>query len=272
MAKDTLTKAYADTPWGQVHYRRAGQGPRALVLLHWTPFSGRMYAPVMAELAARGFTVFAPDLLGYGRSDPRPDPWTIEGWAQSILALPFAQGPFALLGGHNGASVALEVALAAPERVSHLVLDGCPILTPELAAAFRGLAAMPRPVPAADGAHERLAWARAFGLLKEYMPDFEATPDTMDAIWAAMIDYLETDFVSSGPVAGHYDLTGRLPLVRGPLLLLGAGKDTLAASYETVTQLRPEAARHFFPGDHPIHDAARAAEYAGIVADFLGPV
>lgn len=43
-----------------------------IVLLHWTPLSGRMFAPLAAHLATR-FHVLAPDLPGYGRSDARGD-------------------------------------------------------------------------------------------------------------------------------------------------------------------------------------------------------
>ncbi|NBP06898.1 MAG: hypothetical protein EBU76_00250 [Gammaproteobacteria bacterium] len=71
------------------------------------------------------------------------------------------------------------------------------------------------------------------------------TPQTIEFLWPAMIDYLETDFVSSAPISAAYDLANTLPAVRHPVLLLGARTDTLAA--------------HF----------ARAAEYAAVLANFL---
>ena len=43
---------YADTPLGQVHYREAGSGP-AIVLLHESPISGRIYEPSLPFLGQR---------------------------------------------------------------------------------------------------------------------------------------------------------------------------------------------------------------------------
>jgi hypothetical protein len=76
-----------------------------------------------------------------------------------------------------------------------------------------------------------------------------------------MIDYLETDFVSSAPISGAYDLGERLPLVTTPLLLMGAATDTLAGSFDAARALAPAARTAWFEGDHPIHDPAEAEAY-----------
>ena len=52
----------------QVHYRRAGKGPPA-ILLHQSPSSSRDNIPLMERLMA-DFTVIAPDTPGNGLSDP----------------------------------------------------------------------------------------------------------------------------------------------------------------------------------------------------------
>lgn len=264
MPKDRARKAYADTPFGQVHYRSAGpaDGP-ALLLIHWTPLSGRMYAAHLPLLAERGFRVIAPDLLGYGRSDPRPQTWSIAGWADNLLALLDQLGvaDAVVLGGHMGACVAVELALAQPDRVRRLILDGCPLPTPELRAAFASMKAQARPQPAPDGGHERLAFQAAEGLLKHYTPSFTLDGAGLERVWPAMIDYLETDFVSSAPISGAYDLGERLPLVTMPILLMGAATDTLAGSFAAARALAPAARTAWFDGDHPIHDPAGAEAY-----------
>jgi len=263
-------KGYADTRAGQVFYRVCGEG-RPLVLLHWTPLSSRMFGPVMDRFAARGFRVWALDLLGYGRSDPRPEDWSMEAYGANVIESMGALGidRAAILGGHNGASAALEAALAAPARIEAVVLDGCPVLSDELRAAFRQLAASGPPGLAADGSHRSLPFDRAFGLLAEYIPGFKATDDTLPMIWAAAIDYLETDFISSGPIAGTYDITQRLPQLNAPTLMLSADNDTLRATFETAADLVSDARRHIFIGDHPIHFPDRAEDYAAVVAGFL---
>jgi pimeloyl-ACP methyl ester carboxylesterase len=271
MPKDRVTKAYADTPFGQIHYRVDGPADGApVLLLHWTPLSGRMYAPHLPLLAERGFRAIAPDLLGYGRSDPRPEIWSMAHWAESLVALMDALGlgVASVLGGHSGASVAAELAIGWPQRVRRLILDGCALPTPELRAAFAGMSAQTRPQVAPDGAHERLAFQAAAGLLAHYTPSFSLDNGGLERVWPAMIDYLETDFVSSGPISGAYDLAARLPLVNTPTLLLGAANDTLASSFERARGLLPAARAHWFAGDHPIHEPALARTYLAAWADF----
>lgn len=262
-----MRKSYIDTVHGQVHLRDEGRG-RPLLAIHWTPLSGRMFECVAPAFAARGWRVIAPDLLGYGRSDPRPGRWSIEAWADTMAEVLDALGIEAasVLGGHIGASVAAEFALRHPARVARLVLDGCPLPTPELRAALRGLAASGRPRACET---ERVAWDRSVGLLKEYIRGFEVDDETLDRVWPVMIDYLSTDFVSSGPIAAEHDLSARLPAIARPALLLGAEFDPLAGSFEPARALLKPAAAHLFPGQHPLHFAERSEEYAAVVADFL---
>ncbi|QMW24124.1 alpha/beta fold hydrolase [Sandaracinobacteroides saxicola] len=254
------------TPHGHIHLRDWGEGGTPLMLLHWTPLSSRIYMQA-APYLARTRRLLAPDLLGYGQSDPRPADWSLEAWADSLLPLldQFGIPQTDLLGGHLGASIATEFALRHPARVRRLILDGVPLLTPDLRAAFAALATTPRPGP--DSA--TLAWDRTIGLLTEYIPGFTVTPATLDMVWATMRDYLATDFVTSGPLAARHDLGQRLPLLIHPILLLGAEQDSLAGTFAPAHALLPHAERHFFPGHHPLHMPDRAADYANIINSFL---
>ena len=260
-----MRRSYVDTPRGQIHLREAGQGDRVLLLIHWTPLSGRMFEGVAPRFAASGFRVIAPDLLGYGRSDARPTQWTIAAWASNLAevldALSIDRAN--VLGGHNGASIALELALNHPERVDRLILDGCPLLTPELRAAFAALAAWQPP------SDPQAIYDRTVGLLTEYIPGYATEGAELDLLWPTMIDYLETKFVPSAPVAAAYDIGKRLARITHPTLLLGAEKDSLAANFATASELFAPSARHFFPGNHPLHFADRQGEYAEVVLRFL---
>jgi pimeloyl-ACP methyl ester carboxylesterase len=126
-----MQMAYVATAAGQVHYRRHGQGT-PLVLLHWAPASGRMYAEVMPILARDGHDVLALDLPGYGRSHKNPAVRSISELAANVREAldALGLGAFDLLGGHLSASVAVEIALTEP-RVTRLVLDGLLNLNPD---------------------------------------------------------------------------------------------------------------------------------------------
>lgn len=263
-------KRYVDTTAGQVFCRGLGEG-QALLLVHWTPLSSRMYRHVMPLFAARGFACIAPDLPGYGRSDPRPQRWRIPDYAGVMLEVLDALGhdTACVLGGHNGSSVAAEIARQAPARATAVVLDGVALLTPELRAAFTRLAQAPRPQTCADGSHESQAFVTAVALLREYIPGFEVTDETLPLVYETLVDYLETDFISSGPVAGRYDVSEVLPQLAPPALMLGAELDTLAGNFDTAAGLLPSARSHLFPGHHPIHFPSRAAEYVEVITEFL---
>jgi len=273
MAKDSIPKAYAQTRHGQVHYRRLGAGPQRVLLIHWLPLSSRMYQHVIPILAARGCDVLAVDLLGYGRSDSRPEIWSMADWAASVAevaeSLDFSDAW--VVGGHSGSCVALELAIGFPKLVERLVLDGCPVLTPQLRATFKAMQRQPRPAPDAAGAHEARVFRTVRTTYEHYLPGFEVTPETLELLWPAMIDYLETDFVSSAPISADYELEPRLALVRQPLTLLTADTDTLAGSFDQVCALRPDARRHTFTGHHPLHVADRALEYVEALEPVVPP-
>ena len=263
MPKDSIPKGYARTRHGQVHYRRLGAGEVTFLLIHWLPLSSRMYAPLMPLLAARGFDVLAIDLLGYGRSDPRPTTWSMASWADGVeeVLADLGCGSVIALGGHSGACVAAELAVRHRERIQRVILDGCPLPTPELRATFRAMKAVQRPAPQADGSHESLVFKTVRTTYEHYLPGFTVTPENLERLWPAMIDYLETDFVSSAPISADYDLAATLVQISQPLTLLSAETDTLFPNFSTACRLVPNARAHVFAGDHPLHDALRAAEY-----------
>lgn len=249
-----MRKAYRDSRHGQVHLRDSGGDGPVLMLLHMTPLSGAMF--VAHAPAFAGVRLLLPDLLGYGRSDPRGEPWSVGDWADSLADLLDALGlhQVAVYGAHVGAGVALELGLRHPGRISRLMLDGLPFLTAELRRAFAAIGSAPRPASLGEVLPRVEALLREFG---------GGDP------FRAMIDYLETGFVSSAPVSAAYDPGPSLEAVAVPLLLLGAEADSQAASLGTARRLRPDAPVHCWPGRHPVHDPERAAEFAAPIRAFL---
>lgn len=130
----------------RIAYREYGSGPRVFVLTHGLLMDGRMYSRIAPTIAARGHRVIAIDMLGHGASDQPHEmtAYSMPQFGRDVIALlDHLDVREAVIGGTSlGANIALEVAVAAPTRVSALVLE-MPVLEnalPAAAAAFVPLA------------------------------------------------------------------------------------------------------------------------------------
>ncbi len=107
------------------HVASAGSGP-PLLLLHGWPEFWQTWEPVMQRLADR-FTLMAPDLRGFGRSDkPDGDEWGAEAHAADMLAVldALGLGRVGVVGHDVGGAVMQALARMAPERFSGLFFFG----------------------------------------------------------------------------------------------------------------------------------------------------
>jgi|TARA_B110000438_G_scaffold290565_1_gene326434 pimeloyl-ACP methyl ester carboxylesterase len=121
----TVKRAYAEGPFGQIHFQDTVEGDIPLVLCHQSPMTSRQYDrayPVLAELGIRAIGI---DTIGFGMSDPPPGPPIIGDYATSIPAVLDHLGlDSAHVGGHHtGTKVVTEAALAYPDRIRSLVLS-----------------------------------------------------------------------------------------------------------------------------------------------------
>ena len=125
-------RAYFDFIYGQLHVRTAFPGTGGfdeqvtLICLHSREGSSRSFARFLPEIAVER-SVYAPDLPGFGESDPAPSATFADG-ARAVLDL---TGDLRLrqvdvLGVGFGAAVALELAESRPDLVRRLVLQGTP--------------------------------------------------------------------------------------------------------------------------------------------------
>jgi pimeloyl-ACP methyl ester carboxylesterase len=109
----------------RIHCLVAGRAGPAVLLLHGSGFdaAGVSLAPAMHSLAT-GCRVYAPDLPGFGDSDPMPDRWGFSKCSAFLLPLLAALEleRVSLVGLSMGGGIALGFALMAPERVDRLVL------------------------------------------------------------------------------------------------------------------------------------------------------
>lgn len=111
------------TELGSIHAHVEGSGPALLLAHGYHPDSTwQVWEHNVTALAQAGFTVYALDLLGYGRSGG--ERLEHRQQAHALLQLMDAEGlQTAVIGGVSwGGMIALEVALLAPERIACLLL------------------------------------------------------------------------------------------------------------------------------------------------------
>jgi pimeloyl-ACP methyl ester carboxylesterase len=126
-------RAYFDCKFGQLHVRTAfpttGGFDEQVTLfcLHPVEASSRVFSRLLPQLAdAR--SVYAPDLPGYGESDPSPARSAADAAvAVADLARDLRLRRIDLLGATEyGATAAVELAIDKPELVRCVVLVGAP--------------------------------------------------------------------------------------------------------------------------------------------------
>ncbi len=109
----------------RIHYYEAGRASGVpLVLIHGLGSRGEDWSPMIPALAAAGFHIYAPDLLGYGRSD-RPDVDYSMSMQEAMIAhfmqaLRISRADVA--GWSMGGWVAAKLTVDHPDLVSRLIL------------------------------------------------------------------------------------------------------------------------------------------------------
>jgi len=122
---------YVLTPEGRVHYYEAEAsvpgGGIPLVLVHGLADRDESWAPMLKRLKRAGFHVYAPDLLGYGRS-PKPADSDYSIATQEQLVSDFIRSLGLQRPDVGGASmggwIVLKLALDHPELVDRVVVYG----------------------------------------------------------------------------------------------------------------------------------------------------
>jgi pimeloyl-ACP methyl ester carboxylesterase len=159
-AQARVRRGYFECRYGQLHVHNSippGGGfeeAAPLLCLHDCPGSGRVFAQFLA-LAGRDRSVYAPDLPGFGESDPPPGVAGIEDYAAAI-------GDFLdsmrlrrldVLGQRVGALIGTELAVTRPRQIGRVVMVSAPLLTAE----ERQAAVLARGSPAAGDGLPRAA-------------------------------------------------------------------------------------------------------------------
>lgn len=282
-----VRRGFVDVDEGQVHYREAGRahGGRPLVALHPSPGSAKMLEPLISALGVDRW-VIGLDTLGNGDSsapawaqsvpppptgwhdfDAVPDDLTIDEERELAVRLArvppltyfseahlraldgLAIGEFDLYGSHTGANLACEIAIAAPDRVRRVIIDGISLYSPG-----RRLDMLRHYAPGVsfDQSGSQLNWifqfvrdaylfwpwyrrdaahCRGIGL-----PGAEVLHDKAVEVLKAARTYWITYQSAIG-----YDKSSRLPLITAPALLSCARDDMMLEFLERAQALLPTA-------------------------------
>lgn len=123
-----LSELWIETRMGRVYGRTAGPatGPLVLGLHGWSQRNGwHTWEPLLLPLGAAGFHAVSVDMPGWGQSPPLGSATiTKEQAMQVVVAILDEMGveTAVVMGKSWGGGIALNMALAYPERISKLIL------------------------------------------------------------------------------------------------------------------------------------------------------
>jgi pimeloyl-ACP methyl ester carboxylesterase len=273
-----IRRGFLDVKGGQVHYRECGTGgARPLILMHPSPGSGLMLAPLLRAMGQSRRTI-ALDTRGNGDSTALPGTPQISDFAAASWEAIDALGIDScdLFGSHTGASIALEAALQRQDRVAHIVIDNMGLWSPERQQAQIAHNA-PAVKPDVMGSQFNWAWhycrdqflfapwydRRAATRRNIDMP----TPERLHDFVVEVLKALETYHLSYSAVA-RYDKRGRLPLLSVPALISSSPSDPLIAYVDEIAALVP-GSRVAIVGDPETEEGAAiaAAAYQGFFGE-----
>jgi len=258
-------KAYAEGPFGQLHYMTCGEGP-AVVMVHQSPDSMVQFDPVMHLLADRGVRAIAVDIPGYGMSEVPDHPPSIAEYAQIVpalldhLGLPSAS----VLGHHTGALIITDAVLQFPDRVDKVILNGPLPLTDEERAYFKTvMAAEKNWIRRWDGSH----------LIEQWEFRKNAQPEWID------LAAFHTHFIH-GQLAGDtvwyahdavmsYQHEVAIPKIQHPCLILANTGDAIYAQSQRTREMRPDFDYAELEGGTIDIIDERPREWAAAVAKFI---
>lgn len=246
----SIRRGFADVPFGQIHYRTVGKGSPVL-MIHASPGSSRQLEPLI-ECVGRKHRVLAPDTPGFGDSAVHPlaQP-SVADFAATLCGTMDALGldRVDVYGSHTGGCIAAELAIAAPDRVNRLILDGVGLFEGAFQQSLLANYA-PTFTPDHDGAY----LIRAFQFCRDqalFWPWFDRTrgarreggllPPARLHAWVVEVLKAAETYPLGYRAAFSWPVRERLPLITRPTLFIAANDDPLAADTEALAPLVPNS-------------------------------
>lgn len=249
---------------GAIEVEIAGDGP-PLVLLHGWSLDRRVWAPQIEALSAH-FEVIAIDRRGFGRSSAPPDLGAeIDDLliVMKVLALP----PIVLVGMSQAGRVALHFALAHPECVAGIVLQGAPL---------DGFVPAPRredSIPVSS--YVALAHAGELDLVKALWRSHRLmrapSAEAQGRLDELLADYQGRDLLAPQQ-APLNAIAGRLEDIYAPVLVVTGEHDTPWRQLvgDALAYGLPHSRRAVLGGAPHLCNLSHAEEYNRLVVGFAG--
>jgi 3-oxoadipate enol-lactonase len=253
----------------RLHHEVTGDGP-AVVLLHEGIADSRMWEPQVAALADR-YRVVTLDFPGFGRSPHGPGPYSLGRDVLGVLD-ELSIDRAALVGASMGGSVALQLAIARPERFWALVV---------VAPGVRGhewSEHVLRAWEAEEAAFERGDLDAAVEVnLRTWVDGPARTPGEVDPDVRARVAEMqrrafELERDDAGPEEPlEPDVLSRLGEIRLPTLVLVGDLDVpdMLEISERIAAEIPGAQRHVVPGGAHAVTMEKPDQVNGLLLDFL---
>lgn len=253
----------------ELSYDDAGRGEPVL-LVHAFPLNRRMWERQAAALVDAGYRVIAPDLRGFGESEPPPAGYPLAQLADDLTALLDTLGiaRVVLVGLSMGGYIAFRLLEHAPERVSALVLaDTRAGADSEQAAATR---------------RERAALAERAGVaavVPALLPGMVAG-GRLEAADPALVEHIRALMLAASPaglaaaqraMAARPDSTPLLSHIACPTLVICGAEDTLTPPAEArlLAERIPNARLVVLDGAGHLANLERPAAFNAALLDFL---
>jgi pimeloyl-ACP methyl ester carboxylesterase len=285
-----ILRGFVSIAEGQVHYRSAAWQPPTeistyrgatsgnppLWMIHASPSSSWELSGLMRHLSDSRSCI-APDTLGNGDSAPAaPTVPDMAYYADSSLRVMDALGVerVDLYGSHTGAHIAVEMAIARPDRIRRVILDGIGMFNEETKVEYLARYA---PAVSPDPFGSQFLWALQFVRDQGwFFPYFkrdvshlrDVNPAPADSLHATVVEVLKaikTYHHAYRAAFSHRDRE-RLPLVTLPSLVMADDTDPLKAGVQEAASLIPHARA-------VIVEAAAAADglsrKSGLINEFL---
>ncbi len=256
---------YVLTPEGRVHYYEAESsipgGGIPVVLIHGLGDRDESWAPMLKRLKGAGFHVYAPDLLGYGRS-PKPEngDYTMAGETRFVDDFIQSLGLQRTdVGGWSmGGWIALDLAHAHPELVNRVVVFDGAALTFKPDYPFSVL----QPKTPAEV-------ARLWSLLE---PEAKPLPENVrQAVVRQQEDVSLAVSKNMASMLQGRTLEAMIPQIPEPLLIVWGSVDRLIPLQvgQRMHALDPRSELDIVEGCGHLEPALCAGRVAPAVADFL---
>jgi pimeloyl-ACP methyl ester carboxylesterase len=263
----------------ELWYDVTGEG-EPVIQIHGAGFGHFNFAPATPELA-RHFQVIDYDMRGYGQSDRPVQRYDMEVWADDAAGLLDALGlPEAHVHGTSmGGMIAIVFAGKYPERTTSVVIN-CAAAKLGLAGrlVFKNWIDIARLDPAGPGSRilaELIAWQ---ALSKSFLetPEGVAAIDTIQQILRDS-NRLEV-FTAACQAMCDMDITGWLPKITAPALVLGGEEDHLmtpwdqgpaGAGQQAIYEGIPNAEKHVIPGSNHSTIFDNTEEHVRVVIEFF---